>query len=92
MDASAMLEAPGVASLCSGMLSDRCIRRAIARGLVNAEVSLLSLSILQVVVTLLRYLVLDCGWYVWELDCIGIVRRFCVCLNHADEQNFHIDD
>ena len=46
MDASAVLEAPGVASLCSGMLSDRCIRRAIARGLVKAEVSLLSFSIL----------------------------------------------
>lgn len=89
MDASAVLEAPGVASLCSGMLSDRCIRRAIARGLVKAEVSLLLFSILLLLVMPVLYLVLDCGWYVRELDCIGIVRRFCVCLNHADEQNLH---
>lgn len=74
MDASAVLGAPGVASLCSGILSERCIRRAIPLGPEKAELSLLSFSIL-VLVLLLVSAVLDYGWreYVWELGIVCVV-------------------
>ena len=96
MDASAVLvEAPVVASLCSGMLSERCIRRAVVRRPEKVDGSPLSSSML-LLLFLLLYLVLDCGWRVavmlvpvWH---IGIQNRASIlCLfasrDDADEQN-----
>ena len=87
MDASAVLDAPGVASLCSGMLSDRCIRRAIAREPEKAELSLLSFSILVLVLLLISFWIVDGGSMFGSSEyCASILCSFC--LNHADEQNF----
>ena len=57
MDAFAVLTAPVTTSLYSGMLSERCICLAIARGLETDESSLSSLFIVLLLLYQIRYCV-----------------------------------